>query len=355
MERERIYFYFFLLLVIFFISASLLMLLPFAVPIMWAIVIGIVLYPVHSSIERAVRSRTLSALLMSLIVFLFLIVPMSVVSVLLLQQVVDITQRLVLYFQSHSYRDVLEFLQTLPFVKGHIKDISPVIDFLKREEVRNVVAESLNRLLKFMGDRIGHLAFTAGRNLFYIFVFLITFFFILRDGPGILRRIEKLVPMQDEDLSSILSTIYRTVLAVVYGSIGTALLQALFSLVAYSIVGLKFALFWSALTFFAAFIPPFGASAVWFPLAVYSFFQLGTWQAVFLGVWGMLIISSMDNLVRPLIIKRGIEMPYVVLFFSTIGGLLKFGFIGLFLGPIIFTTLFTLFKIYERRIIGQDT
>ena len=355
MEREKIYTYFFLLLITGFILLSLLMLLPFAVPIMWAIVIGIVLYPVYSYIERVVKSRSLSALIMSAVVFIFMIVPFSVLSVLVLQQLVDLTQKVVLYLQSHSYTELLHAFKELPVVKGNIEKLTPLLEFAQREELRNVLAESLNRLLKFAGDKLGQLAFTTGKNIFYVFVFLITFFFILRDGASILKRVEPLVPMKSEDLESIMRTIYRTILAVVYGSVGTATIQSILALFAYSVVGVKFALLWSALTFFSAFIPPLGASAVWFPLAVYSFFQLGTWQGLFLGLWGLLVISSIDNFVRPLIIKQGVQIPYVVLFFATIGGLLKFGFIGLFLGPIIFTTLFALFKIYEKRILGQDT
>ncbi len=355
MERESIYLYFFLALVIFFIFASVFMLLPFAVPILWAIVIGTVLYPVHRYIQRIFRSGTISAFVMTFLVFLFMVVPLSVVSVLVLQQLMEATRGLIVYFQSHSYRELLETIQSQPFIKHYVDRLSPLLGFVEREEFRRLMAESLNQLLRFLGDKLGQLAFLAGKNIFYIFVFLITFFFILRDGPGILVRIERLIPMNREDLEDILGTVYRTVLAVVYGSVGTALLQAILGFVAYSIVGIKFALLWSVLTFFSAFIPPFGASAVWFPLAVYSFFSIGTWQGIFLGLWGTLLISTMDNFVRPLIIKQGVRIPYVVLFFATIGGLLKFGFIGLFLGPIIFTTLFALFKIYERRILGQDT
>ncbi len=355
MERERIYFYFFLALVLFFIFAALFMLLPFAVPILWAAVVGTVLYPLHRYVERIFRSRTLSAFVMTFLVFLFIIVPFSVISVLVLQQLMEATRGLVSYFQNHSYRELLESVQNYPLVKEYTDRLSPVLGFVEREEFRKLMAESLNKTLKFLGDKLGQIAFLAGRNVFYVFVFLLTFFFILRDGPGILQRIERLIPMNREDLEDVMGTVYRTVLAVVYGSVGTALLQAILGFVAYSIVGIKFALLWSVLTFFAAFIPPFGASAVWFPLAVYSFFNIGTWQALFLGLWGMLLISTMDNFIRPLIIKQGVQIPYVVLFFATIGGLLKFGFIGLFLGPIIFTTLFALFKIYERRILGQDT
>jgi len=245
MDRERIYFYFFLILVLFFIFAALLMLLPFAVPIMWAVVIGIVLYPLHRYIERVIKNRTLSALLMSLIVFLFIIVPMSVVSVLVLQQLVDATQRVMLYLQSHSYHELMKALEKSPLIREYYERFSPAVEFIQKEEFRQIVADSLNRILKFLGDKLGQLAFIAGRNLFYIFVFLLTFFFILRDGPGILRRIERLIPMNDEDLESVMGTMYRTILAVVYGSVGTALLQSILALFAYSVVGIKFALLWS--------------------------------------------------------------------------------------------------------------
>ncbi len=355
MEREKIYLLFFLALITFFFLTALLILLPFAVPILWAIVVGIVLYPVHKFFKGFLRSDTLSALATSLLVLLFMIVPLSVVSVLLLEQMIDLTQKVLLYLQAHSYQELIDGLRNHPALKGYLERLSPVFDFIQREESRKILADSLNQILRFLGDKLGQIAFSAGKNIFYIFVFLLTFFFILRDGPKILRRLERLIPMKEEDLESVFSTIYKTVLAVVYGSVGTAGLQALIGLVGYTIVGVKFSLIWSALTFFAAFIPPFGASAVWFPLAVYVFFEEGIGKALFLGLWGFLLISSVDNFIRPLIIKQGVHIPYVVLFFATIGGLLKFGFIGLFLGPIIFTTLFSLFKIYEKRILRTDT
>ncbi len=355
MDRERIYFFFFLILVVFFILAALTMLMPFMVPILWSIVMGIVLYPAYVRLNRVVGNDTLSALLMTFIVFLFLIVPFSLISIMVLQQLVEATQGLLTFLQKNSYREIVENLKALPLVQEYMDRLAPVFEFLQREEFRRLMAESLNRILKFFGDKVGQVAFLAGRNVFYVFVFLLTFFFILRDGRQVLKRFERLIPMDQEDLESVLGTIYRTVLAVVYGSIGTALIQALLGFIGYSVVGIEYALLWSVLTFFAAFIPPFGASAVWFPLAVFSFFSIGLWQAAFLGAWGLLLISTMDNFVRPLIIKKGIKIPYVVLFFATIGGLLKFGFIGLFLGPIIFTTLFALFKIYERRILNQGT
>lgn len=355
MERERIYLYFFLTLMVVFLLLALFTLTPFIVPILWAVVLSIVIYPVHMYVQRLVRSRTLSAFIVTSVVFLFLIVPLSIISVLVVQQLVDVTQKVLLFLKQHSYKDILEQVSKIPLVRDYVSGLEPVVEFLQREEVRKVIAESLQRILRFLGDKLGQVAFVMGKNVFYTFVFLLAFFFLLRDGLDILRRVERLIPMDKEDLERVMGTVYRTTLAVVYGSVGTAMIQAFLGYVGYSIVGINFALLWSVVTFFAAFIPPFGASAVWFPLAVYTFFNISPWKALFLGLWGMLLISTMDNLVRPLIIKQGINIPYVVLFFATIGGLLKFGFIGLFLGPIIFTTLFTLFKIYERRILNRDT
>ena len=355
MERERIYVYFFLSLMVFFLFASLFILFPFVTPILWAVVLGMVIYPAHERLEKVIKNENLSALIMTCVVFLFLVIPFSVASVVLVQQLIDLSQRIILQLNEHSYRDILRAIRELPFVRDNSAGLSYMTEFLQREEFRNILAESLNKGLQFLGDKLGKFAFVFTKSFFYTFVFLITFFFVLRDGPEMFRRIERLIPMKEEDVKDLLGTIYRTVLAVVYGTVGTALIQSLLALIAYSVIGLKFALLWSVATFFSAFVPPFGASAIWFPIAVYSFLELGVWQGVFMMVWGLFLISSMDNLVRPLIIKKGVKIPYVVLFFSTIGGLLKFGFIGVFLGPIIFTTLFSLFKIYEKRILMKET
>ncbi len=355
MEKEKIYSYFFLALILFFLFSAFTTLMPFLTPILWAVVLSIVLYPVNSYIEKKTGNRTISAFLLTLTVLLFLILPLSFISVLLVNQVAEATQRVVSHMQEHSYRELLNNLKNLPLLKPHAERLDSFLEFAGREDIKEVIANSLNNILKFIGDKVGKLFLMAGKNLFYVFVFLITFFFLLRDGSGILKRAVRLVPMDDEDLEDLLKTIYRTTLAVVYGSVGTALIQAVLAFIAYSIVGINFALLWSVMTFFSAFIPPFGASLIWFPLALFTLLTVSLWKGIFMMLWGLFLISTMDNFVRPLIIKQGVQIPYVILFFATIGGLLKFGFLGLFLGPIIFTTLFTLLSIYDKKILKKGS
>jgi len=160
--------------------------------------------------------------------------------------------------------------------------------------------------------------------------------------------------MDKEDLYDVLLTIYKTVLAVVYGSVGVAVAQGVLGFVAYFLLGVKYSLVWAILTSVASLVPPFGAGAVWFPIAVYLFIEKGIFHGIFMLIWGGVVISTIDNIIRPIIMKKGIDLPYIVLFLSTIGGLLTFGFVGLFLGPILFTTFFSLVLIYEKRILKGD-
>lgn len=187
--------------------------------------------------------------------------------------------------------------------------------------------------------------------LFKSFVFLLTLFFILRDGEKFASFIERFIPMHEEDVREIFGTVYKTVLATAYGSVVVGFAQGLLGAIGYAIAGIKYYPLFGLATFFASFVPPFGAGAVWAPLVAYLFITKSIKSAVFLLIWGMFIISTVDNIIRPLIMKIGVQMPYIVLFFSILGGIIAFGFVGIFLGPIIFTTLFSLFVIYERRIL----
>lgn len=161
--------------------------------------------------------------------------------------------------------------------------------------------------------------------------------------------IYRFIPLEEDDKRDILSSVYVTTLSVVYGTLGTALAQGIVSLVGYIIFGVPYPYVWAFATAYASFIPPFGAAMVWFPVAVYLFVKVGWIKGLLMGIYGTAFISSLDNVIKPLIMKNKVHAPYIVLFFAVFGGLLKFGFIGMFLGPILFNLLFTLANIYESK------
>ncbi|MFN4318877.1 MAG: AI-2E family transporter [Aquificaceae bacterium] len=353
--REKIFFYFLLSLTGFFTALAFLMLLPFLKPILWAVIFALVLYPVHIKLSRRL-GNTLSALTLTLLMLVVVVIPFSLVLALAIRQSINIFQLLLNFTQNHSYLELLNHLKDNDFIKRFLseEDINRIIAYIESEEFRNFAVNSLRDLAQRGLNMLAHLVPAIGAFIFKTFVFLLTLFFILRDGPRFVKFAERFLPMHKEDIEQVSLTIYKTVIATVYGSIGVGLAQAAVGFVGYKLVGIDYALLLALATFISSFVPPFGSGFVWFPVALYTFMSKGLYMGLFMLLYGMLIISTIDNFIRPLIMKMGIRIPYIVLFFSIVGGLLAFGFVGIFLGPIIFTTLFTLALIYEKRILKEN-
>lgn len=345
--------YFFILVLLFWVGLAFQLLDPFLTPILWSIVVSIVVYPFHQHLMRWMPP-TWSALLITTSLLVFWIIPILTLSVIVFRQLIEIGTEAITLFRAYHLGEWIATIKNSRLYRDNPEELEPLVRLLQSPEFRNILIDAVNTVITFIGQQFKSIALTAGQNLFNIFVFLITLFFLLLRGERLLHSLERLIPINRADFRAILVTTYRTALAVVYGTIGTAFVQAILIVIAFMIVEITYPLVWGILTFFAAFIPPFGASLIWIPAAVYAFLAIGLEEGIFMALWGALLVSSVDNVVRPLIMKRGVELPYVVLFFATIGGLINFGFVGLFLGPIIFTTLLLLLEIYERRVVAPD-
>ncbi len=353
--KEKIFLYFLLALTGFFTALVLIMLLPFLKPILWAIIFSLVLYPIHLKLSRRVGNLA-SALLLTLTVLLLAVIPFSLVLFFAIRQSIDLLQLAISLTQNSSYIDFIKEALKHPII-GKLfteEEIGRFLSYIESEEFKNFLVAGLRDLAQRGLNLLASLVPAVASFVFKTFVFLITLFFILKDGPRFMHFAKRFLPMHREDVEEVSITIYKTVIATVYGSIGVAIAQGILSFIGYKIVGVDYALLLALATFISSFIPPFGAAFVWFPVAVYTFSTKGLYSGSIMFLYGSLIISTVDNFVRPLIMKMGISIPYIVLFFSIVGGLLTFGFVGIFLGPLIFTTLFTLALIYEKRILKED-
>ncbi len=299
--------------------------------------------------------NTISALLLTLLVLLVVVVPFSLVLTIAIRQSIELLHFAVGFTQNSSYVDLIRAVLDNPFFKKILtdKEISSFLAYVESEEFRNILISGLRDLLQRGLNIVASIVPAVGSFIFKTFVFLLTLFFILRDGPKFVKFVERFLPMHREDIEQVSITVYKTVLATVYGSIGVGIAQSTVGFIGYKLVGLDYAILLAIASFISSFVPPFGAGFVWFPVALYTFAVKGLYVGAFMFLYGMFVISTIDNFVRPLIMKMGVNMPYIVLFFSIVGGLLTFGFVGIFLGPIIFTTLFTLALIYEKRILKE--
>lgn len=188
----------------------------------------------------------------------------------------------------------------------------------------------------------------AGSLLFQLVMMLIALFFFLLDGRRLVDWLESVSPLKRGQTAEILREFRHVSGAVLTSSLVTAGVQATAATVGYLIARVPAPLFFATVTFLFALIPAIGAAVVCLAAALLLLVTGHPWYALFLTVWGIVVVGLSDNIVKPLLVKRGMHVHGGVVFFALLGGLAVFGVVGLLLGPLIVSFFLALVRIYER-------
>ena len=182
------------------------------------------------------------------------------------------------------------------------------------------------------------------------FALLLTFFLLCHQNLGE-SSTQAAFRIGGERGLNILKITGDTIRGVMYGILGTAIIQGVMAAIGFYIAGVPGPVFLGLITFFLSPIP-IGPPLIWVPASIWLFAHGQTAWGIFMLVWGFLAISSIDNVVRPYLISKGNRMPFIIIFFGVIGGVISFGFIGLFLGPSLLAITYTLVNQWaaERKV-----
>ena len=188
-----------------------------------------------------------------------------------------------------------------------------------------------------------------GRRLIKLGVILVTVFFCFRDGDEIIKQLRNgLVHFLGEYQEVYLQAVGDTTRAVVYGLVIAALFQGFVAGIGYAEAGVEAPVLFGAITGILALVP-MGAPLVWAPIAIMLILMDKLWQGVALLLWGILVISTVDNLIRPMVISGTSRVPFLVVMFGVLGGLAAFGVVGLFLGPVILAVLLSVWQAWLKQ------
>jgi predicted PurR-regulated permease PerM len=180
-----------------------------------------------------------------------------------------------------------------------------------------------------------HRGLAFGTGVFYMILSVFVSFFFFCDGERVVGKVaDGAKRLLGDRTQHLLTVVGQTVKGVVYGILGTALAQGIVAGIGFWIAGVPSPLLWGLLTFFVSFIPG-GPPFVWVPATIWLFYTGQTGWGVFLAIWGIFVISGVDNVVRPYLISRGCNLPFILVLLGVLGGVLAFGFIGMFLGPVL--------------------
>ncbi len=195
---------------------------------------------------------------------------------------------------------------------------------------------------------VGATLSVAGQFVFQAAMMLIALYFLLLQGDELVAWLDRLSPLKPGQTAELLAEFKRVSYAVILSTLITAGVQAVAALIGYLFAKVPHPIFFTGVTFFVAFIPAVGAGTACLAVALLSLLTGHPYAALFLAIWALTIVSLVDNLIKPLLIKVGMQMNGAVVFFSLIGGLAAFGGVGLLLGPLVTALLLALLRIYQR-------
>lgn len=195
---------------------------------------------------------------------------------------------------------------------------------------------------------LGDLVASVSRFLFSLAMMLIAYYALLTEGERFLQWVEDVSPLRGQQTIELLSEFRTVSKSVLRSTVLTAAAQAAVATVGYVIAGVPQTVFFGFLTFFAAFVPSLGTSIVGIPLAVILFLAGDTWQGIFLAIWSTVIVGLVDNFLKPFLIRGGMQLHGVVIFFALLGGVIVFGPIGLIVGPLSVTFFLTMIRFGYR-------
>jgi predicted PurR-regulated permease PerM len=320
---------------------------PLAVALFMAGVLGVALWPAHQRLCRLLRGKPkIAAALLILGLLVLVITPLVALSVFVIRQGLEAAD----FISSTVAESGVEGLvERLPEALQ-----SPARSALGRLDdgaTADLGARLQSQLSGLAGSAAGALAAivsTTGSVLFQWAMMLIALFFFVTNKEDLLEWLDDASPLGKDQTKELFREFRLVTGAVLRSTILTALVQSIAAVIGYYIVSLPSPVFFGALTFVVALIPAIGGSAVCLLAAALLFLAGHPISALFLAIWGLLVVGLVDNLVKPWLIQGDVQMHGAVVFFSLLGGLASVGAIGLLLGPLAVALFIALLRIYRR-------
>ena len=307
-----------------------LILQPFIAAILFAAIICVTTWPLYAWLLGRLGNRTgLTSTLMTLLLMLVVLLPAVLLAAGLADAVPPLADKLRVQFE-RTLLGPPEWLSGIPFVGDQLAAY-----WQSLAESR----EELTKLLKQFYDPTRKLLLKivtlTGEGLLQFTMVMLICFFIYRDGTTLAARMNNGSRKLAGDLGvHMLSLSRSTVMGVMIGIVGTAAAQAFVALIGFVIAGVPGAMLLAAAIFFLSMIPV-GPPLIWGGAAYWLYDQGQTGWAIFMVIWGVAVISSIDNFVKPLLISRTASLPILLITLGVFGGVLAFGFIGIFIGPVL--------------------
>lgn len=335
MERRYIESFFFLALLLGTLALVALLVLPYLNTFILGAILSFLFSGVYARLLRIIPNRSLAALVLTLLVLVTILVPLSLAGYRIAQEAAGLYG----YIRNHTSGDtVAQLIAQLP---ASVRTLIPASALNTQ-----AIGAWLQQALGWIAGSLGPLFSGIARTILHFFFLLLFFYYLTRDGERLKRRLMDLSPLSDSHEQEILGKIGRAITATVRGQLVLALLQSLVAGIGFALFGVPNPALWGSVILVAAFIPTIGTALVQVPAIAYLAATAGTGPALGLALWALIAVGMLDNFLGPRLMARGARIHPLVMMLAVLGGIGMFGPIGILLGPILFSLLYALLDIY---------
>jgi predicted PurR-regulated permease PerM len=340
MTNEKPRLYFLLILLSLSLILSFLVLRPFLYSLILAIVFAIIFQPLYKKIVQKITGQTwLASLLTITVLVIFILIPITF----LIFQIFQETENL--YFSLANGLDHQTLSEIWPNLNQKLSQISPVFNNLSLD-----FDLYLKNILGFLVQNLGVIFSNLARIITGLFIFLISFFFLLKDGEKLTEKIKSLSPLTEDDDKIIIQKITNAINSVIKGSLLVATLQGISCSIGLTLFNVPNPIIWGTIAAIGALIPGVGTTIVLIPAIAYLYLTGQIINTIGLIAWGTLAVGLIDNFLGPRFVGKKAGLHPLLILLSVLGGLSFFGPIGFILGPLTLSLLLVLLDIYTSII-----
>ncbi len=352
MKKEYLYIAIFFTVVAIFFYLFYRLIEPFITPLVWAAIFVVIFYPVYTWLERYIKSANIRSLLLTIFIAILIIGPVGYLAVALVQEAVGMMEQFRTWAAQGKMDKLLDFTHST-FYLSLEKELAPYID-LSKFDPKELIENALKSISKVALSQATQIITNAGRVVLEFLLMLFFTFFLFRDGETLYLQIHEVIPMSPGKKRITVNYLRNIIKGTMYGGVVVALIQGTLGGLLFLVMGLPAPIFWGALMAFLAFLPLVGTYLVYVPAGLIMLFTGNYVKGIVLISVGTVVVSQIDNVLRPWVISGRSGMHTMLVFVSVMGGIGMFGLAGIVLGPFIAAVFVSMFNIFRLKLAEND-
>jgi predicted PurR-regulated permease PerM len=328
------------------------MLQPFLTPLCWGAIFAIVFYPVYEKLHRWIKPDSWRALAVTFLVLIVIIGPIVYLGVALVQEAISMFDVFSGWVDAGKLT-ALNDLKNTPFYQMLQTRLAPYVD-MSHLDLQVILENGMKTVSTFALTQTTKILTNAGVILFQFMLMIFFLFFFIRDGKALFDQVKGIIPLSPDKAATTVAELKKIVQSNMYGGLVVALIQGFLGGLLFLIMGLHSPVFWGAFMAFLALLPLIGPFLIYIPAGIILLLTGSPIKGILLIAIGTVVVSQVDNFLRPILASRDTGMHTMLLFVSIMGGAAVFGLIGIVLGPVIAAVFITVFDVFRLKLMETN-